>query len=152
MPIAPLLFRISRELGQQDFWGGAKRAAIGIGAFFSATMSDLSSELKGADEEVRALEKLVLDMVKSGVSLTQVDKSGAAPIDSIYPEQFSAQKYLDATGENLFTCDHQKLRRTPAAYGAHHLEFIRRLEKASGLTLLDDPSAMSPKPAKRRSP
>lgn len=151
MPLTPLLFRISRELGLQDFWGGGKRAAIGIGAFFNATMADLSGELKQLDQEVQVLEDLAFEMVKSGVSLTKPNKSGEAPIESIHPEQSSAQKYLDTTGENLFTCDHQKLRRTPAAYGAKHLAFIRRLEKASGLTLLDDP-AMVPKSTRRRMP
>lgn len=135
----------------QDFYGSDP-----LGKMMATMMSGwpgVGQEMKEEKAGSNAIETLIMDMLRDGVDPEHKDKRGNTPLRSIHPEQISAERHLaNTTGEHLFFCDHEKLRRTPEAYGPVQLAFIRRLEQASGKSLLDDPANTSNLAAKPKKP
>lgn len=151
LPLSTAISVASRSLGMQDFYGtdplGKMAAAMMKG--WPGADQEMEEEKAGSN----SIETLIMDMLRDGVDPTHKDKKGRTPLHSIHPEQTMAERHLaNTTGEHLFFCDHEKLRRTPEAYGPVQLAFIRRLEQASGKSLLDDPANTSNLSAKPKKP
>lgn len=155
LPISALLHAISHQSGMVDFFtDGADMSLNGV-------MQMLG--VMGFNEETQkleALEDLAIQMVESGADISQPNKSGRAAYLSIFPPQERVMKRLyqatDPNSQNreaqvmrgMFGGDRSKIKSDPEMYGPKMLAFIRRLEAASGVSILDSASpsvAQTPK-------
>lgn len=148
LPAARLISVLCQKLGQQDFYGATP--AGNVISTMLMMMGKARQEMRTEKEQTLALENLLMDMIREGVDLTQKDKQGLSALDSLHPEQVFAERYLAKNGKNFFNCDLKVLARAPDAYGPKQLEFIRRLEMTTRLSLLDGPAAPNSKPRQAR--
>lgn len=152
VPLSLLFHAISHEAGLVDFFSPDRMGGGTLGplaAFAASMVPTMRGEMKQHSDRVDFLENLALEMVRDGVDLEQENKQGLKVSAHIFPEQSSAQARLFALSDpkspdrggdvmrELMFGDRDKLRRDPGAYGQRARDFIRKVEQASGQSLLE---------------
>lgn len=166
VPLRRLLSRINYQMGVADFYelpvegmGGGSMGSVAqmLGMLMGRAQAQAQqNEHDEARQHCAFLSDLAIEMVASGVDPFQKARDGSYPWQAIMPEQMRAQQYLvsqgsvdtsgpapaRALGALLFGVDRDALRRTREAYGTAQLAFIERMERASGVSLLDGAPAI----------